>query len=83
VVLLHRVRAVAAVPRDRSDRGSVDEGDPAWLALPSTVRNSLAGMAGGAVLLVLLTSAYFYGVWTGALIPYQEWLSRMWLQCWI
>lgn len=63
--------------------GSVDEGDPAWLALPSTARNSLAGMAGGAVLLVLLTSAYFYGVWTGALIPYQEWLSRMWLQSWI
>lgn len=35
--------------------------------------------AGAYVLLVALCFAYFYPIFVGRLIPYSDWLSRMWL----
>lgn len=44
-----------------------------------------AGLVAGilASLAVLGAAAYFYPVWTGVVMPYSGWLSRMWLQGWI
>lgn len=62
---------------------SAHEGDPAWPGLASPVQDALALLALIVAFVVLLSAAYFYTVWTGALIPYQDWLSRMWLSSWI
>lgn len=35
------------------------------------------------VLLALLTSAFFMPVWTGEMIPYEQWRARMWMSSWI
>ena len=35
--------------------------------------------AGAYVLLVALCFAYFYPIFVGKVIPYSDWLSRMWL----
>ncbi len=39
--------------------------------------------AGGFVVLVVLVSAFFWPVWTGETIPYQQWQLRMWLPSWV
>jgi dolichyl-phosphate-mannose-protein mannosyltransferase len=38
-----------------------------------------AVVAGAYVLLVAICFAYFYPVFTGQLLPYQDWSGRMWL----
>lgn len=70
-------------PDEEPRPGGIGGADPGWLELPRPVRSALALSAPAVVVVVLLTSAYFYTVWTGVLIPYQEWLSRMWLHSWI
>ena len=50
---------------------------------PDDIRAALALGALLVVVLVLASAAYFYTVWTGVAIPYQEWLGRMWLHSWI
>jgi dolichyl-phosphate-mannose--protein O-mannosyl transferase len=42
-----------------------------------------AGMAGGVVLLVVVTFIYFYPIYSAAVIPQPEWLDRMWFRSWI
>lgn len=48
------------------------------------VERRLAGtvLAGAYVLLVALTFAYFYPVYTGQEIPLESWQARMWLSTW-
>ncbi|MEU4527483.1 phospholipid carrier-dependent glycosyltransferase [Micromonospora ureilytica] len=47
---------------------------------PSYERRLVGSIAAGAyVLLVGLCFAYFYPIFVGRLIPYSDWLSRMWL----
>ncbi|HEV2089424.1 MAG TPA: hypothetical protein VGR21_14050, partial [Cryptosporangiaceae bacterium] len=41
------------------------------------------GLAGLYVLLVAATFAYFYPVYTGELLPYEDWHNRMWFDSWI
>ena len=50
---------------------------------PDDIRAALALGALLVVVLVLASAAYFYTVWTGVAVPYQEWLGRMWLHSWI
>ncbi|MBU6245142.1 MAG: phospholipid carrier-dependent glycosyltransferase [Actinomycetales bacterium] len=38
---------------------------------------------GTIVLLVVVAAWWFYPVWTGQVIPYQEWTLRMWMPTWI
>ena len=33
--------------------------------------------------LCLLVSAFFYPIWTAMPVPYEFWLSHMWLESWI
>jgi dolichyl-phosphate-mannose-protein mannosyltransferase len=42
-----------------------------------------AGVAGGIVLLVVLTFVYFYPIYAADVIPYPDWHDRMWFQSWI
>lgn len=35
------------------------------------------------VLLVVLISAFFMPIWTGAQIPYESWQLRMWFESWV
>lgn len=67
----------------RSDGADFDEGDYRWLGPRTDLRLALAGFAAVGVAVVLAASAYFYGVWTGPVIPAEEWSSRMWLHSWI
>lgn len=47
---------------------------------PSYERRLVGSIAAGAyVLLVALCFAYFYPIFVGRVIPYSDWLSRMWL----
>lgn len=38
---------------------------------------------GAFVVLVVAVGLFFYPVWTGWVIPYQQWHIRMWLQSWV
>jgi dolichyl-phosphate-mannose-protein mannosyltransferase len=42
-----------------------------------------AAAVGGFTLLVLLNFAYLYPVLTDQVIPYDQWLSRMWFRSWV
>ncbi len=42
-----------------------------------------AALAGGYVLLVVITFAFFYPVLADVLIPHSSWVDRMWLPSWI
>jgi dolichyl-phosphate-mannose-protein mannosyltransferase len=35
------------------------------------------------VLLVVLSAWWFYPIWTGQVIPYEQWNLRMWMPTWI
>lgn len=48
-----------------------------------TRRTVGASLAGGYVLLVLLVAAWFYPIHVDAVLPYDEWLRRMWFSTWI
>jgi dolichyl-phosphate-mannose--protein O-mannosyl transferase len=37
----------------------------------------------GVVVLIVAVSVFFYPVWTGQVIPYDQWRLRMWLPKWI
>ena len=50
---------------------------------PQSRRVTGALLAGGFVVLVVLVSAFFWPVWTGETIPYQQWQMRMWLPSWV
>ena len=50
----------------------------AWLGLAL-----LAIVAGLVVALVVLDFGYMYPVLTDMLLPYNDWLTRMWLHSWI
>jgi len=41
------------------------------------------GIAGGLVLMVLLTFVWFYPIYTAELIPTDQWRQRMWFHTWI
>ena len=47
------------------------------------VRAALASAASLCAVIVVACAAYFYTVWTGVAVPYQEWLGHMWLHSWI
>ncbi|WP_442930235.1 dolichyl-phosphate-mannose--protein mannosyltransferase [Micromonospora sp. LH3U1] len=60
--------------------GDVGEVAPLVPGDPSYERRLVGSVAAGAyVLLVALCFAYFYPIFVGRLIPYSDWLSRMWL----
>jgi dolichyl-phosphate-mannose-protein mannosyltransferase len=42
-----------------------------------------AALAGAYVLLVVVQFAYFYPIFVAELIPYSDWLRRMWFRSWI
>jgi dolichyl-phosphate-mannose-protein mannosyltransferase len=52
-------------------------GDPQWRRLSGLYLVALV------VALAVLVSAFFYPVWTGETISYQEWRMRMWMPSWI
>ena len=39
--------------------------------------------AGGAVLLTVIAAWWFYPIWTGLPVPYEQWTWRMWMPTWI
>lgn len=50
----------------------------------SPLRRSLgASIAGGYVLLVLANFAWLYPIYVAEVIPYSDWLRRMWFRSWI
>lgn len=50
----------------------------------SKARRYYAGLAVGAtVCLITLASAFFWPIWTGEVIPFEQWQARMWLHSWI
>ncbi|MFF0367042.1 dolichyl-phosphate-mannose--protein mannosyltransferase [Micromonospora sp. NPDC005087] len=60
--------------------GDVGEVAPLVPGDPGYERRLVGSIAAGAyVLLVALCFAYFYPIFVGRLIPYSDWLSRMWL----
>ncbi|MET8119295.1 phospholipid carrier-dependent glycosyltransferase [Micromonospora sp. NPDC005189] len=60
--------------------GDVGEMAPLVPGDPGYERRLVGSIAAGAyVLLVALCFAYFYPIFVGKLIPYSDWLSRMWL----
>ncbi|MGA4725880.1 dolichyl-phosphate-mannose--protein mannosyltransferase [Micromonospora taraxaci] len=60
--------------------GDVGEVVPLVPGDPSYERRLVGSIAAGAyVLLVGLCFAYFYPIFVGKVIPYSDWLSRMWL----
>ncbi len=52
-------------------------------AAPSWRRRQGALFVGLFLLAAVLLSAYFYPVWTSSVIPFQEWVHRMWMPSWI
>ncbi len=50
---------------------------------PPSRRLTGALVAGGFVVVAVLVSAFFWPVWTGETIPYQQWQMRMWLPSWV
>lgn len=52
-------------------------GDPQWRRLSGLYLVALV------LVLAVLVSAFFYPVWTGETISYQEWRMRMWMPSWI
>ena len=46
-------------------------------------RYRTANLIAGFVILVILTSTFFYPIWTGEWITYDFWRWRMWLPSWI
>lgn len=48
-----------------------------------TRRTVGAAFAGGIVLVVLVTFAFFWPIWTEQLITNHQWLERMWFRRWI
>jgi dolichyl-phosphate-mannose--protein O-mannosyl transferase len=46
-------------------------------------RRTGALIAGGVMLLVVLAAWWFYPIWTGELIPYEQWTWRMWMPTWV
>ncbi len=60
--------------------GDVGEVAPLVPGDPGYERRLVGSIAAGAyVLLVALCFAYFYPIFVGRLMPYSDWLSRMWL----
>lgn len=50
----------------------------------SKARRYYAGLTVGVlVCLIALTSAFFWPIWTGEVIPFEQWQARMWLESWI
>lgn len=41
-----------------------------------------AAAAGSLTCLIILVSAFFWPVWTGEMIPYEQWQWRIWLDSW-
>jgi dolichyl-phosphate-mannose-protein mannosyltransferase len=52
-------------------------------AASSTRRAVGAVVAGGYMIIVLLNFAYLFPILTAEIIPYSDWLSRMWFHSWI
>ncbi len=50
---------------------------------PPSRRTTGALLAGGFVVVAVLVSAFFWPIWTGETIPYQQWQLRMWLPSWV
>ncbi|MEJ5912849.1 dolichyl-phosphate-mannose--protein mannosyltransferase [Pseudokineococcus sp. 1T1Z-3] len=42
-----------------------------------------AAAAGAVVVAAVLAAAFFWPVWTGDVIPYEQWRDRMWFRSWI
>jgi dolichyl-phosphate-mannose-protein mannosyltransferase len=40
-------------------------------------------VVGAIVLLVVICAWWFYPIWTGEVLPYEEWRLRMWMPTWI
>jgi dolichyl-phosphate-mannose--protein O-mannosyl transferase len=40
-------------------------------------------VAGSVVLLAVIACWFFYPIWTGAVIPYNQWQWRMWMPTWV
>ncbi|WP_165777337.1 dolichyl-phosphate-mannose--protein mannosyltransferase [Bifidobacterium primatium] len=38
---------------------------------------------GGVLVIIALVSVFFYPIWTAIPVPYEFWLSHMWLESWI
>lgn len=51
--------------------------------VPGSRRRVGAVVCGVFVALVVLNFAFFYPVWTNALLTREQWLDRMWLRTWI
>ena len=50
---------------------------------PGHRRRNGAIAVGAFVVLVVLAAWWFYPVWTGILLPYDQWQLRMWMPTWI
>ncbi len=50
---------------------------------PPLRRTAGAAIAGAYVLCTVAVAAYFYPIHVDAVIPYVEWLDRMWFETWI
>ncbi len=52
-------------------------------AYPTPRRTAGVVVAGSFFVLVLMNFAWFYPIWTDALLTHSEWLDRIWFQRWI
>jgi dolichyl-phosphate-mannose--protein O-mannosyl transferase len=39
--------------------------------------------AGALLLLIVLVAWWMYPIWTGQVIPYGQWMLRMWMPTWV
>ncbi len=79
-VVLSVTYLVAALLGWTPESAGAPEGD-----LLARTRWRAAGpwVAAAVVLLVIAAAVFFWPVWTGAVIPYEQWRLRMWLPSWI
>jgi len=54
-----------------------------WRARSAVRRTTGAAVAGAYLLAVLLNFAYLYPILSAQVIPYTQWLARMWYHGWI
>ena len=67
----------AGISRSTARRQGADAG----AVLPLRRRNTVVVLCW--LLVAVAVSVFFHPVWTGELIPYEQWRMRMWLDSWI
>ena len=50
---------------------------------PGERRRAGTWIAAAILVLVIIAAWWFYPIWTGEVIPYEQWTWRMWMPTWV